>query len=271
MDEQRFHNARRLRDERKFVEAYNEFIQIAEGTPDPLHKAGVLLHAAHTLEISGQYEAATSQLSTLRTLIEDHARTKSVRDERLPPLEFFLDFEEANLLWLRGDDPEATLNRFEAALKKHRAVLKDPLSGDLYEATQIRRAFILADLGRCKEALPILEEIKSPQEYREGVAFYLGHCYLAADEYEKAEEKLTQALKLGLPGHLEYRAHCALGMVYYNLRDYSKAKQELEKGAEKADADYIKQSHIWKWLEFTCRLLGLKADADHYARLANPS
>jgi hypothetical protein len=60
-------------------------------------------------------------------------------------------------------------------------------------------------------------------------------------------------------------------MAYYNLKDYAKAKQELEKGVEDADADYIKQSNIWKWLEMTCRALGLQAEAELYVRMARPS
>jgi tetratricopeptide (TPR) repeat protein len=271
MDEQRFVNACRLRDEGKLIEACNEFVQIAESAPDPLDKAGVLLHAADTLETSGQYEAATAKLSAVRALMEDYGPPKPGVDERLVALELFLDFEDANLFWLRGVNPKGALKRFEAALRKYTLPLKEPGSRDFYEGLQIRRAFVLADLGRWKEALPILEGIRSPQEYKEGVAFYLGHCYVEAGDYHRAEEKLTEALSLGLPSHLEYRAHCELGTTYYYLESYSKAKEEFEKGADKADPIYIKECQIWKWLEMTCRALGLKAEAEHYARMATPS
>ncbi len=269
MDEQRILNACQLRDEGKFIEAYNEFIQIAESTPDPLDKAGALLYAANTLEMSGQCEAATTKLSAVRALMEDYP--KSERDERFAALELFFDFEDANLFWLRGENPEAALRRFEAVLRKHTLPSKDPRARDFYEGIQTRRAFVLADLGRWKEALPILEGITSPQGYKEGIAFYLGHCYVEAGDYHRAEEKLTEALKLGLPSHLEYCAHCELGTTYYHLENYARAKEEFEKGAEQADASYIKQSQVWKWLEMTCRALGLKAEAEHYARMALPS
>jgi tetratricopeptide (TPR) repeat protein len=269
MDEQRLLNACRLQDEGKFTEAYNEFIQISDSSADRLDKAGALLYAARTLEISGKCEAATTQLSAVRALLEDYP--KSERDEEFAALERFLDFEDANLFWLRGENPEAALDRFEAALKKHRLPLKDPRSNDFYVAIQTRRAFVLADLGRWKEALPILEGITSPQEYEEGIAFYLGHCYVEAGDYHRAEEKLTEALKLRLPGHLEYRAHCELGTTYYYLENYSKAKEEFEKGADKADPIYIKECQIWKWLEMTCRALGLNPEAEQYAQMARPS
>jgi len=269
MDEQRFLNACQMRDEGKFIEAYNEFTRIAESVEDPLDKAGALLYAANTLEISGQCEAAMTKLGDARALMEDYP--KSARDERFAALERFLDFEDANLFWLRGEDPEAALKRFEMALRKYTLPSKDPRAPDFYEGIQARRAFVLADLGRWKEALPILEEITSPQEYKEGIAFYLGHCYVQAGDYHRAEEKLTEALRLGLPTNLEYRAHSELGVTYYGLKDYSKAKREFEKAAEQANADYIKQSQIWKWLEMTCRALGLKAEAEHYARMSRPS
>jgi tetratricopeptide (TPR) repeat protein len=281
MDEQRFRHACQMRDDGKLTQAYDEFSRLADSTADPLDKAGALLYAANTLEISGQVEAATTKISAVRALIEEHRTPMSMSNEKFAALELFLDYEDANLAWLRDENREEVLKRFDATLKKHKldAALqkdspahKDVHSRDLYESIQIRRAFILADLARWEEALPILEAIKSPQEYREGVAFYLGHCYLAAHDYIRAKQKITEALRLGgLPRSLEYRAHCELGMAYYNLKDYAKAKEEFEEGAQMADAAYIKESQIWRSLALTCRALGLKAEAEQYARMANPS
>jgi hypothetical protein len=60
-------------------------------------------------------------------------------------------------------------------------------------------------------------------------------------------------------------------MTYYNLQDYTKAKEEFEKGAQMADASYIKESQIWRWLELTCRALGLNSEAERHARMFKPS
>ena len=272
MDEQKFQKACRLRDKGNLAEAYNEFMQLAESSADDaLDKAGALLYASNTLEMSGQYEAALAKLNEARALMEQFVLPKSVSDEKFAALKLFLDFEDANLFWLQGENPQTALNRFEAVLKKHNAVLEDARSHGFYEAIQIRRAFALADLGRCKEALPILEGINSPKDFREGVAFYLGHCYSFAQDFDRAEQKLIEALELGLPTHLEYRAHCELGTVLYNLKNYAKAREEFLKGAEKADTNYIAQSEIWRWLEITCRALGLQAEAERYAQLARPA
>ena len=270
MDQERLLKACELVDEGKYSEAHTEFIQLAEDTLDPVEKAWPLIYAANTLQTLGQQESATIQLNVARTLLENHRPPISGNDEKFEAAECFLDLVDASLLWLRGGNQEAALDRFDAALKKHKRALQN--SGSFQEAFLIRRAFLLANLGRWKEALPILEGIKSPQEYREGVAYYLGHCYRAGDDYERAQEKLTEALRLGgLPIWLEYRAHFELGTTYYYLKDYEKAKRELEKAAEQADEDYVRQSDIWKWLEMTCRVLGLQAEADFYAHRSRPS
>jgi tetratricopeptide (TPR) repeat protein len=272
MDEQRLQDACKMVDEGRYAEAYDTFVQLAENTPDPLERAWPLIYAANTLQTLGQEQAAMAQLNVARALIEDQRQSGSARSEELEAAELFLDFEDANILWRRGGKKEEALNKFEAALKNHPLALGDPGLSDLCNAIQIRRAFILADLGRWQEALPLLEEIKSPQEYSEGIAFYLGHCYLAGHDYIRAEQKLAEALKLGgLPHSLEYRAHCELGMTCYQLQDYAQAKRELEKCAEMADRSYLKDGALWGYLAATCRALGLKAEAETYSRMARPS
>jgi hypothetical protein len=81
-----------------------------------------------------------------------------------------------------------------------------------------------------------------------------------------AREKLIEALNLGLPRDLEYRAHDTLGIVYYMLGAYARAKQEFELCAQDADDAHIKGT--WRWLASTCRKLGLDSEADRYAKLA---
>src|SRR5262245_7721472 len=102
MDDKGFLHACRLREEGKLTEACDKFAQVAQSSADPLDKAGALLYAANTLEISGQQEAATSQLKAARTLLEDYLASKPVRDEKVSALELFLDYEDAILFWLSG-------------------------------------------------------------------------------------------------------------------------------------------------------------------------
>lgn len=228
MDEEHLDRACELVAQERYVEAYHEFMQLAENTADPLEKAWPLLYAVNTLQTLEREEAATNQLSSVRQLIEKHRTPHSAKDEKFVPAEIFLDFVDAVILSRRRGSEEAVLARFDAVLHKHEQALKNERARGLYEGIQIRRAFILADLGHWKEALPILKGIKSPEEYKEGVAFCLGHCYVCAGEYGKAKPYLVEALGLGLPLHLEYRARFELGIVYMALGGYARAKIEFE-------------------------------------------
>lgn len=272
MNEEHFLAACQLRDEGKYAQAYEAFRVLGDETTDRVDKAGILLHAAKTLKLQEKYIAAEDQLRAARELVTDYLGPSPSSDERIAHLEIYLDYEDADLSWKQGKNKEA-LAKFESSLKRYEGRLREPDFAGFYELTQTCRAFILADLGRWKEAMPVLEEARSfPEpEYKEGITFYLGHCYLSAGEVEKAEELLAEALKLGLPESLEFRAHCELGMVYNKRRDYAKAKQEFEKCVATADSKYIQHSRIWEWLQDTCRALGLRAEAEDYARRAKPS
>jgi tetratricopeptide (TPR) repeat protein len=273
MDEQRLLNAARLQEEGKLREAAEEFLKLAQDTDDPIDRAGILVNAATTFRALGEYDRARHHLAVARRFAASAEVFNSnlVKDDRSVQLQICLDLEEADICRSEGKDEEA-LTKFKAVLTKYRQRLGEPDFRDSYEMIETRHAFLLADAGRWKEALPILEEGERFREHREGIAFYLGHCYLAAHDYIRAEQKLTEALRLGgLPNSLEFRAHCELGMTYYNLRDYKKAKKELEKGADMADPSYLKESQIWRWLEMTCRALGLKPEAENYSRFARPS
>jgi tetratricopeptide (TPR) repeat protein len=69
MDDHRFLKACQLRDEGKLADAIDEFREIAEGTRDPVDKAGVLLNMAATFQALGEYDQAKRQLSAAWSLV----------------------------------------------------------------------------------------------------------------------------------------------------------------------------------------------------------
>jgi len=273
MNTLRLENANVLRDSGKFREAYEEFVGLAENTEDPFDKAWLLLNAAATLRASGQHALARQQLDAIGNFnsISDSSNLEASRRAiRLLELEMGVEFEEATLSEAEGRKEEA-LASLSALLIKYQENIKDPDVLDLYNTIRMRRAFLLADLGRFQEALPILKAANVLEPSKAQIVFYLGHCYLGGKDYIGAERLLAEALRLGLPPHLEFRAHCELGMAHYELGDYIRAKLELEEGEKSADATYLARGQIWKWLEYTCIGLGLQGEADHYANLARPS
>jgi hypothetical protein len=89
MDEERLLKACELVDKGKYSEAHNEFIQLAEDTPDPVEKAWPLIYAANTLQTLGQQEAATAQLNAARTLLEKHDHQSPQEMKSLQPQSAF--------------------------------------------------------------------------------------------------------------------------------------------------------------------------------------
>jgi tetratricopeptide (TPR) repeat protein len=142
---------------------------------------------------------------------------------------------------------------------------------EAYDEVQSRRAFFLADIGLWRKAMPILQELEPRQNANPTFLFYLGYCYLQAKELDMAQIRLEKALSLNPPPAINFQAHCSLGMTFYDLGEFAKAKLELETGAKTATARYIKQEQIWKWLEYTCQQMGLKSEEEQYRRLARPS
>jgi tetratricopeptide (TPR) repeat protein len=102
------------------------------------------------------------------------------------------------------------------------------------------------------------------------VNFYLGYCYISVEQYDEAKRLLEQSIEQGLPLHLEFRAHSALGMALYEAGDYVRAKRELEMGLRGANPRYVKEAQLWKWLHHTCVSLGLKEEAEYYNKLMRP-
>ncbi len=275
MNVQGFEHACLLKEQGKLRESSEEFIKIADTAGDPVDKASALVYAAAALKMFGEFEKAKVQLICIgEILVNLSASGKNTSvDERTTWLEIAFGFTDADIDRLEGRADDA-LSKFQHLLSRFSTQLRQGEYHSDYEMIQTRRAFILADLGRWNEALPILEEAESfePESGLDGwLDFYLGHCYIAFDDYTRGEQRLRKSLKVGLPPHLEYRAHYALGQAYYEIGQYAHAKVELEKAAGTADPSYIRQTQLWRWLQATCQRLGLKEEAEHYAQLARAS
>src|SRR5712664_3240202 len=272
MDDKRLLRASNLRDEGRFKEAITEFTRLAEDTPDPIDKAGILLNAATTLRALGECDLARSKLDAVRELVppSQGACSNIESDSRSVFLTISVEIEEADICRVEGNKKEA-LAKLDDLMSRCCHKLQEPDFRGSYENIQTLRGFLLVDLGRWNEALPILEEAQSFEEPKALIDFYLGYCYVAAHEHAKGRDRLLNALRSGLPHQLEFRAHCALGKAYHKLEYYAQAKLEFEKCIETADTSYIWEHEIWRWLEITCRHLGLKDEAEKYAGLASGS
>jgi tetratricopeptide (TPR) repeat protein len=273
MDDERFESASRLRDQGRLEEALEEFRTLARETIDPIERAGVAIQITDTLLRANRADLAKIELGTVRATLANLGTSvqEPNSDERIGWLRIGAQIEEADISKADGRPDEALAKLESLASELSRPAL-NAIYRDSYEIVQLSRAYLLCDLGRWNEALPVLEEADAFEEPRALIDFYLGCCYAANREYGKARERLVRALKIGgLPPNLESCAHSILGQAYHALGDYSQARLELERGVKTAPVAYIKQAKLWNWLEATCLHLGLKDEAEHYAQLARTS
>jgi tetratricopeptide (TPR) repeat protein len=261
-----------MREEGNFREEYGLFMLAANRTVNLLERAGILLNAATNLTQSDEQERSRNQLKQIRELLgsmNPSGFSKAEQDEFVR-VTVGIEIEEAEVLVTEGQI-EAAIERLAATLARFEDEIQEPSRIEIYDEIQTRRAYFLTDLGRFEKAIPVLEVAKSRRNDDTIFLFYLGHCYFRAKRWGEAQQKLERALALRPRPRIAFQAHGSLGMVFYETGDYQRAKEELEASAKLAAPDYIKQAHIWKWLEYTCMSLGLKEEAQRYGQLARPS
>lgn len=267
-----FKEAMSLRDQGKYKEAADVFLRLSEVTDDLFEKTGMLLNLTHTLKASGSVGLAKAQLNAARELLSLPPNTAlgNADDENRRRLVIWAELEDARIFAVENGEGGA-LKELDCILANHQSELSKPAFAEIYQAVQRDRAFLLTDLGSFQEALPILEKVDSADPHDRWTLFYLGFCYACTGKFIESQPRLEEAIRLGLTPDFEGRAHCALGASLYEVGDYERAKSELEKGVKTASPKYIMKSGVWKWLEFTCIGLGLKAEAEHYRKLASSS
>ena len=181
-----------------------------------------------------------------------------------------IEVEKSEILTAEGHFEEAILH-FSQTVEEYEPLLIERKLYDVLDDVRMRRAYLWADLGSSEKAKKSLEGMESRQGHNAKFLFYLGHCCSVTKELGRAQQLLKTAISLGPPPEIAFQAHCSLGMVFYELGEYESAKVELELGAQDATPRYLKEAKIWKWLEYTCISLGLRADAERYGQLARPS
>jgi len=265
-------HASQLRDEGKVDEAVAEFEGLADDTLDPLDKAGLLINAGNTLTSIRKTKLAKEKLDSVLSIIAGLGKADdAVYDRyRLASISILAAYEEANICNAEGRKEEA-LAKIEMLESRFSAEFRGPDHRGGYEMVRAEHGILLADLGRWKEALPILEEAESFERHRGLIKFYLGHTYIASKAYVEGVEKLKEALAMTLPPELEGRAHCDLGVAYHKLEHYTEAKVEFERYAGRIDSYYMPAAELWHWLDVTCQHLKLWGEAKRYAQLAKTS
>jgi tetratricopeptide (TPR) repeat protein len=261
-----------LRDKGKYKEALDIFASIADKQENPLEKAGMLLNIVNTLPSVDQVELAKTQLDSVRSLLSspwacdaDHPLTQHHRY-----LTMAADLEDARISEAEGKFKDA-IGKIDRLRREFNADLQQAQFQELYWAIERERGFILATMGSTEAALRILEQVDVADPHDRFTLYYLGTCYSLVGRYAEARVKIEESIALDLPPDWAGRAHFFLGAACYRLKDYERAKFELETAVKTASSEFIRHEGIWRWLEYTCVSLGLKDEAEKYRQLARPS
>jgi tetratricopeptide (TPR) repeat protein len=269
-DSELLNRASALRAKGEYREAYPLFVAAADTADNDLEKAGILIDAITNLTQLHEFQNARTGLAKIRELLSrvDSSKLDSDAQDNFYRVNIWAEIEQAEILAAEDKLHEA-IAKLTEMLTEERLELEAPEHRRAYDEVQCRRAYFLVDIGLWNKALPILQELESRWNENPIFLFSLGYCYQHAKEFSKARAFLERTLRFDPTPFIEFQAHCTLGMVLYELDEFQKAKFELETGLKKAPPRYIKDAKLWKWLENTCEMMGLKQEAEKYRLLAS--
>lgn len=250
------------------VKAVKGLREIADRIDDPWTKAELLYHQVVFLAQMHDAVHARSCFDELKRAVDlllPEAVLDTSDDTPSANLAVMVRYAELKTLLAERNQVQA-LEALEDLVSRYPAQLSGP-AFEILADIDLHHGFLLADAGRWREAKPFLEKARPPEAWKSYVCYYLGHCHYEFGEYERAKQKLIEALSLGLSGHWEGRAHYVLGLVEYHLGEMKASKEQLELCVKTADPRYLGASRIWEWLEAASRALGLEADVNKYRRL----
>ena len=134
---------------------------------------------------------------------------------------------------------------------------------EISQQLHVLRGFLLGDLGRWDEAESYLESASPNEKWKSPHCYYLGRCAFELRKFRKAQEKLTEAIRLDPSSEVHY----ILGITEYRLGDMRAAKRHFEFCAKATDKGNIETAKLWEWLEATSMALRQFGEAEQYHKL----
>ncbi len=137
------------------------------------------------------------------------------------------------------------LEKAEEILSREAKAIKDKETGP-YHCFASYLAFVYSAQGKHEEAIKLAREILEKfkdKEYGWHSWYSLGKIYVKADKYNKAKKPLNMAIAK----KDDYAAaHYYMGLAYYNLNDYKKARIYFKRAAKRAKHDKKKKKYAGK-------------------------
>ena len=181
------------------------------------------------------------------------------------------EFNEAVIYWEERKFKESfgVLNKM---LKDYSELLSTPDFRDLYEMIQQRRAILLAEFDRPREARLLLEEALSFQldaEDKSKLLYYLGVALYNLGDKLGAKTRFLEAPQGRPDDYASISSRFYLGVIYLEEGAYGKALQEFEWVEPRVGLTGIPKDRIYGWLAKAYRITGNTSEAERYEKLAS--
>ena len=217
--------------------------------------------------------AQASCLFDMGKAAEALGRIRTVDQEQLAfPNLIVFEFEYARIMRELGERIEA-LERTRKALKAI-SIANDKSSTEVI-AGNLRAlcGVLLADLGRCDEAIPMLEQVSVEDESWADAKIQLGDCKYKKKQYRDAirdyQDVVSSKTRNGsilLPSALRN-----IGYAFYDLEEYASAVEYLTKVEDQYDAYPDMKEQLFSILASAYIHLGKIDEAKKYRHPSNSS
>jgi len=259
IDQERFQKAMALRDSGREEEAIRELRAMADEADDPNdpdEKAAFIYGEAVCLLRLGRLDEARK--------VNRRAADVSVSDG----MRARTDFNEAFICWEERKFKKSfgLLNKM---LQEYSELLSTPDFRDLYEMVHQRRAILLAEFGRQREARPLLEEALSFQldaDDKAQLLYYLGVALYTLGDKLGAKARFLEAQQDRPDDYASVSSRFYLGVIYSEEGAYGKALHEFEWVEPRVSLTGIPKDRIYGWLARTYRMTGNTSAAERYEK-----
>ncbi len=215
MDDLRFQEAIRKRDNGQPLQAYDELRSMLHVATEADEKFALLLNMANCKTFMESPDEARALL--------DQARSCLPAPERIPRLH--ADFLEAAIFALSRQYQEAA-NAFSALLVNYSDVLTAPEHEDLHDDVRQRLGFALVAARQFEAGIPILEDLlRRGTGEQQRVQLYLGIAYSFLRACNDDAKCAFLAASNGPDAELTTEAQCRSGILEFQSQNFKAADE----------------------------------------------
>jgi tetratricopeptide (TPR) repeat protein len=232
------------------------------------------LRAFQNLEESSRHPRDVAALRLFQTMcltdlgrIDEADQKIRLVDEKMLDAVDRVDYESEYARIKRAEGmTNLALERIDRALQVSESV-EDKCRVEVATGSlQALRGVLLAESGRCDEAVPILEEIPAENPWWTEARIYLGDCKIKKRRYQEAIETYSSiASGSGQPDPIHRKTALRnIGCAYYYMGEYAKAIEYLTKVEHGYDGNPDLKADLFRFLASAYSHLGMTKEAAKY-------